>query len=160
MVMASRTAVAPPAGLGQERHTLRRGELLARTSVAIGCVAILVVAGFALDWLAGEQDEMKRESGTFGFALLVAVTVFPLVMALVARRRTTIWLAIALLAVASLMCLGPMAAWLQQLWGQVPELNLLDRQLVAQGLAGLAFGAVAVIGAVVCMVMSRSQQDM
>ena len=97
---------------------------------------------------------MRRESGQMGFGLLTVVTVATLLVALIGRGRTSTWWATSLLAVASLMCVGPMAAWFEELAGQVRDLDLLSRPLVAPGLIGLALGAVGVVCAATALVRS------
>ena len=73
----------------------------------------------SLLWLNGKSDPKRRETGTVGFAGLFVVTLVPLVMALAAPRNATIAWATVLLVVASVMCLGPLAAWWVQIHGQV-----------------------------------------
>jgi hypothetical protein len=149
----------PSPGTGPERRQRLKLEWYARLFVAVGAASIVLVAGYSLLVLVGMQDDMKRELGAVGFLMLVAVAVIPLLMVLASEQRRLIIVGTALLAVASAMCLGPMLAWYQQIRGDVPDLNLLERELVVEGLVGLCLGAVGVVGASICLVMSRTTPD-
>ena len=142
----------------REHHADAGAPLLARTFVVLSAVSILAVCLYAFLWLSGESDAMRRESGQMGFGLLTVLTAVALLMALLGSGRRATWWATSVLAVASLMCLGPMAAWISEIAGNVRDLDLLSRPLVVPGLVGLVLGVIGVIGAVTCLVRTASTQ--
>lgn len=117
-------------------------------------MSILAFAAVGLVSVLSDQEVMVREMGLLGFAMLSLVAGAALVTSTRGLSRSAAQVSVVLLGAASVMCTGPLLAWLDQLAS--PDFpDVLTRQLVLPGLVAMSLGLVGTVGGAVQLRRSR-----
>lgn len=125
-----------------------------RRWTALGAASILAFAAVGFVSVLSDQEVMVREMGLLGFAMLSLVAGAALVTSTNGLSRSAAQLSVVLLGAASLMCSGPLFAWLDQLAS--PDFpGVLRRQVVLPGLVAMILGLIGTVGGAVQLRRSR-----